>query len=345
MGTVVCCLYAPLYYWLGSPHVGLACLLAVPLFAGAPLIQRILKHPAAGLEVIHFTAYALITCVTYLQGGLASSPTLWWLVSIPVVALTAGGYRSAAIWLVTILATVCAFYWAHSAGLSLPADLGKAPLALVAINAVSLFVVILAFLVLVERARHRALENQKALNENLRDAAASLESQNAQLAVARDEALAASKAKSQFLANMSHEIRTPMNGVLGMAQLLATTSLSSDQQRFVKMLTASGEHLLTVINDILDALHLSHVTVPGPLRHEDLERFNPSEAAALVVSHRAFDASVKLEDLKVRCPLPVVVCVPIDQLVTTASLTRLGIAQANKPLRLAHLEEALREAV
>ncbi|MFN0316559.1 MAG: response regulator, partial [Burkholderiales bacterium] len=42
---------------------------------------------------------------------------------------------------------------------------------------------------------------------------------------------------------------------------------------------------------------------------------------------------------------PVVVCVPIDQLVTTASLTRLGIAQANKPLRLAHLEEALREAV
>ena len=58
--------------------------------------------------------------------------------------------------------------------------------------------------------------------------------------------------KSQFLANMSHEIRTPMNGVLGAANLLATTSLTKEQQEYVDILTTSGRALLGIINDVLD---------------------------------------------------------------------------------------------
>src|SRR5207237_9397552 len=69
---------------------------------------------------------------------------------------------------------------------------------------------------------------------------------------ARDEAEAASLAKSQFMANMSHDIRTPMNGILGMTELLLGTPLTDKQRRFAKAVYRSGESLLEIINDILD---------------------------------------------------------------------------------------------
>ena len=66
------------------------------------------------------------------------------------------------------------------------------------------------------------------------------------------KAEAATRAKSEFLAVMSHELRTPLNGVLGFAELLAITPLDEDQMGFAKTITQSGEHLLSLVNDILD---------------------------------------------------------------------------------------------
>ena len=69
----------------------------------------------------------------------------------------------------------------------------------------------------------------------------------------RDAAQAANRAKSEFLANMSHELRTPLNAVLGYAQLLRRDADASEEQRErAAIIQQSGEHLLTVINDILD---------------------------------------------------------------------------------------------
>jgi two-component system sensor histidine kinase/response regulator len=76
--------------------------------------------------------------------------------------------------------------------------------------------------------------------------------QTKELALARDRAVDGSRMKSDFLASMSHEIRTPLTAIIGMAELLAETKLSSDQDKYVKVFRRAGDTLLSLVNDILD---------------------------------------------------------------------------------------------
>ncbi|MFW5734391.1 MAG: histidine kinase dimerization/phospho-acceptor domain-containing protein [Oceanidesulfovibrio sp.] len=78
------------------------------------------------------------------------------------------------------------------------------------------------------------------------------------LATARDEARAASRAKTDFLANMSHELRTPLNGVMGMTQLLLATKLDEDQREHCRNIMYSSGRVLRIVNDLLDLSSLEN---------------------------------------------------------------------------------------
>ncbi|PRY15792.1 hybrid sensor histidine kinase/response regulator [Kineococcus rhizosphaerae] len=115
------------------------------------------------------------------------------------------------------------------------------------------------------------------------------------LAEARDEALAATRAKTAFLAAASHEIRTPLNGVLGMLEVLSLESLTERQHGHVQVARDAGNALLALLNDVLDLSKAETAAVV--LAEED---FRPGDVADDVVTALGPIARRKGLELQVR---------------------------------------------
>jgi signal transduction histidine kinase/DNA-binding response OmpR family regulator len=153
---------------------------------------------------------------------------------------------------------------------------------LVGVAAVGLFV----------RGRLAASRREQARLEQL------VRHRTAELATARDQAEAASRAKSTFLAHMSHELRTPLNGIIGYTQvLLKDTQVAGRQRERVNIVHTSGQHLLRMINEVLDFSKIE----AGKIERQDAPFDLAQLLRELVVAH---EAAATARGLAFRCEVP-----------------------------------------
>jgi signal transduction histidine kinase len=158
---------------------------------------------------------------------------------------------------------------------------------------------------------HELLESDQALRARIADleeAQNELERQRRsllllteQLRTATDQANAANQAKSEFLAAMSHELRTPLNAVIGFSEIMASEALgpigSPKYQEFARDIFASGQHLLDLINDILD---LSKIESGKAMLCEDAIEIPEVIRSVLAIVGEA--ANGKCVELELECP-------------------------------------------
>jgi len=127
------------------------------------------------------------------------------------------------------------------------------------------------------RAANEALrESERTLERKVEDRTAELAQSHRELAEARDEALSASRAKSDFLASMSHELRTPLNAIIGYGEMLQEEARENEHDEYLpdlERVVGSGRYLLTLINGVLDLSKIEAGKMEVNVEVFDLDEF------------------------------------------------------------------------
>ncbi len=200
---------------------------------------------AANVYLCTNTLVAVAGC-TYFSGGLYS-PVIPWFAFGPVTAtLMLGFNRNTLWWLFVNSACVLAFGVVGMMGVALPMEFNKAYSGFFfAACQIGLVFTLLIHTRIFDSEKNRALGEVETKNVELHTALRDT-------AQARQKAEAATATKSAFLANMSHEIRTPMNAIIGMCHLALKTDMTPRQRDYLHKAQQSSQHLLAIINDILE---------------------------------------------------------------------------------------------
>lgn len=144
----------------------------------------------------------------------------------------------------------------------------------------------------IERHRAELEKHQASLEKIVLQRTAELRNTVEQLHAARQQAEAASEAKSQFLANITHELRTPLIGVLGMNELLFRTAMTEQQEMLANTVRKSGEDLLRLINDVLDFSRIEAGALQ--LEETEFELYRVVEDVVNLLWTQAADKGLKL---------------------------------------------------
>ncbi|MFI5314738.1 MAG: response regulator [Myxococcota bacterium] len=285
--------------WLAFPRevawrLVLLVLGAAPVCLSVPCALRLTGSTRVAGNLMLAYGFAMFSVATYYAGGVVSPPSFW-NVLVPMTAIALVGRRWAALWTGLVLAQAFCIVWLEHSGLHFQNTVLPERRALYWFCSISALATLIMLAGLVyERTKDVALRT--------------LESANAELARARDEAERASGAKSDFLAILTHEIRTPMTAILGFADVLrddwSERGFPARQVDALARIQRSGRELLDTINDLLD---LSKIEA-GKLELERIA-FSPAELVGeLLEPLRARAAELGLElELELRPPLPGVV--------------------------------------